>query len=302
MKDLEVLQLALMATALGAAGCDWLDSGKALEAESKSQTAAERTTRLRRACASQATYDRLKELAFDEAIRIRGGEGAVLESVATASVVRMEQPVVKSRDEELNVTVCTGRFVLELPPGVESAFNGERRLTANIEYAAQAALDGSGLVYRMNGAEPIIYRLATVGGVRTAQAAPPPVPDPSPTVSARPAAPPPASPPQPAPATPPAAPEARPTQAAARPSFDCRRAGSRSERMVCSNAALAARDRRMASQFYSALAGANSRTRRALRTSRDQFLAYRERCGSAACVAQAYQDRMDEIRDIAGGR
>ena len=242
-----------MATALGAAGCDWLDSGKALEAESKGQAAAERTARLRRACASQATYDRLKELAFDEAIRIRGGEAGALELVATASVVRMEQPVVKSRDEALNVTVCTGRFVLELPPGAESAFNGERRLTADIEYAAQAALDGSGLVYRMNGAEPIIYRLATVGGVRTAQASPTRVPAPSPP--AGPVAP--ASIEPPPTAAPRSAAEPRPRRAAARPSFDCRRAGSRSERMVCSDAALAARDRRMASQFYSALAGAD---------------------------------------------
>lgn len=299
MNDWKGLRLAVMATTLGVAGCDWLDAGKALDAENKSQAAAERSARLRRACASQATYDRLKELAFDEAIRIRGGEGGALESVATASVVRMEQPVVKSRDDALNVTVCTGRFVLELPPGAESAFNGERRLTANIEYAAQAALDGSGLVYRMNGAEPIIYRLATVGGVRSAQASAPSVPAP-------PAAPPPApvatastEPPRTAPR--PAA-EPGPAPAAARPSFNCRRAGSRSERMVCSNTALAARDRRMASQFYSALAGADSRTRRALRASRDRFLTYRERCGSAACIAQAYDDRMDEIRDIAGGR
>lgn len=299
MKDLRSVRLAVMAAALGVAGCDWLDTGQALEAESKAEVAAERTARLRRACASQATYDRLKELAFDEAIRIRGGEAGALESVATASVVRMEQPVVKSRDEALNVTVCSGRFVLELPPGAESAFNGERRLTADIEYAAQAALDGSGLVYRMNGAEPIIYRLATVGGVRSAQASRPSVPAP-------PTAPPPAplatgsaEPPRTAPR--PAA-EPRPAPAAARPSFDCRRAGSRSERMVCSDAGLAARDRRMASQFYSALAGADSRARRALRASRDRFLAYRERCGSAACVAQAYDDRMDEIRDIAGGR
>jgi len=98
------------------------------------------------------------------------------------------------------------------------------------------------------------------------------------------------------------APEARAASASARPSFNCRHARSRSERLVCSDGALAARDRRMSSQFYSALAGADPRTQRALRASRDRFLAYRNRCGSASCVAQAYEDRMDEIRDIAGGR
>jgi uncharacterized protein len=39
----------------------------------------------------------------------------------------------------------------------------------------------------------------------------------------------------------------------------------------------------------------------ALRASRDRWLAFRNRCPSASCVAQAYRDRLDEIADIAGG-
>ena len=35
---------------------------------------------------------------------------------------------------------------------------------------------------------------------------------------------------------------------------------------------------------------------------RDRFLAYRDRCPDEACVAEAYRDRMDEIRDIATDR
>jgi hypothetical protein len=213
----------------------------------------------------------------------------------------MEEPVVKSRDEELNVTVCTGTFILELPPGVENAFDGERRLTAEIEYAAQAAADASGLVYQMSGAEPIIYRLATVGGLplRTAQA---PVPMPSgapaaPRVPAEQAPPVATTPPEPRPE-----PVEPPPRTRASPSFNCNQARTRSERMVCSSPRLAARDRRMSSMFYSALADADGRTRSRLRSSRDRFLAYRERCGNEACVAQAYDDRMDEIRDIVAGR
>lgn len=294
---------ATAALALACSGCDLWSDERAPGAKSEREIAAERTERLRRACASRATYDRLKELAFDEAIRIRGGDSAALEAVATAAVVRMEEPVVKSRDEELNITVCEGRFILELPPGAESAFSGERRLSAAVEYAAQAALDGSGLVYRMTGAEPIIYRLATIGGLRTAQASQPgepsaALPTPRQPAPERAVEPPPES---PRPVSPPA-PEPRAASAPARPSFNCRHARSRSERLVCSDGALAARDRRMSSQFYSALAGADRHTQRALRASRDRFLAYRDRCGSAACVAQAYEDRMDEIRDIAERR
>lgn len=54
----------------------------------------------------------------------------------------------------------------------------------------------------------------------------------------------------------------------------------------------------MSSVFYSALADANPRTKRELRRTRDKFLAYRERCGSEACVAEAYDGRVQEIRDI----
>ena len=72
--------------------------------------------------------------------------------------------------------------------------------------------------------------------------------------------------------------------------------------MVCSNAGLAALDRQMSSHFYSALANSDPETRAQLRRSRDRFLAFRERCGSEACVAQAYRDRMDEIEDIERGR
>ena len=289
-----VLASLLLAGSLG--GCDWMSKKDPPGEKSAAELKAEQTARIRRACASEATYDRLKELAFDEAARIRRQDPRALDALAEASVVRMEQPVAKSRDEALNVTVCTGRFILELPPGAENAFDGERRLTADIEYAAQAAADGSGLVYHMEGAEPIIYRLATVGGMprpEAATAGPPTT-----------TAPPPAQPaPEVAQAAPPSPPRAAPPpRTSASPSFNCARARSRSERKVCSSPDLAERDRRMSSIYYSALAESDGATRRRLRASRDRFLRYRENCPNAACIAQGYEDRIDEIRDIAAGR
>ena len=68
--------------------------------------------------------------------------------------------------------------------------------------------------------------------------------------------------------------------------------------MVCGSSSLAARDRAMSSMFYSALSSASPRARSDLRRTRDRFLAYRDRCGSEACVAEAYEGRMREIRDI----
>ena len=111
------LMAVLMIVTLG--GCDWMNKKDPPGQKSAAEVKAELTERIRRACASEATYDRLKELAFDEAARIRRQDPRALDALAEAAVVRMEQPVAKSRDEALNVTVCTGRFILELPPGAE---------------------------------------------------------------------------------------------------------------------------------------------------------------------------------------
>jgi hypothetical protein len=322
------LPLAALLLALG--GCDWMDKKDPPDGARKAQIEAARDKQDQLACASGATYDRLKQLAFDEAMRIRNADPANLDTLATHSVVRMENPLVKARDDKLNVTVCTGRFILELPPGAERGFAGERRLTADVEYAAQSAADGSGLVYQLSGAEPIIYKLAVfdlkgnrfqapaAGNTQLAAAAPPPAPRPE----LAPPAPPPvqearataAPPPRPAvkdvrAPSPPAAPrppreaQPRPQQASgsARPSFNCRYARTRSERMVCANDRLASLDRRMSSLYYSALSETDGAGRAQLRRTRDRFLAYRDGCSSEACVADAYQGRMDEIRDIASG-
>lgn len=306
--------LLLLGLALELAACgstEPKDGAEELHAQKERALA----QRLKTACSSQATYDRLKQVAFEEAIQIRNADPVNLDILSTHSLVRVENPVVKSRDEALDVTVCSGRFVLQVPPGAERAFDGKRQFVADIEYAAQAAADGSGLVYQIKGAEPIIYRLATFdlrseayrpkAGATEVAAAEPPIPTSLPRGLASPLA-------EPRPAL-----EAKPTSAPSKaqypvpstapkragtssPSFRCRAGQSRSERMVCSSERLAALDRQMSSLFYSELGRGTERQRADLRRSRDRFLAYRERCPDESCVAQAYVDRMDEIRDIAG--
>jgi hypothetical protein len=317
-----LLLIAGTATLLG--GCDWMKKKDAPAQKTKAELASEQRDRIRKACASDATYDRLKELVFDEAARIRNSDPRNLDPLAAAAVVRMEEPVVKSRDDELNVTVCTGRFILELPPGAENAFDGKRRLDAEVEYAAQAAVDGSGLVYQMDGAEPIIYRLATFGlqGQPTRLEAggpgrlPPPPPaavpaEPTlmpPVAEAAPQTEPPPQPvrtaerrpekaraPAPAPAPTPAA------RVTVRPSFNCRHGKTRTEKMICSSPRLAAQDRAMASLYYDLMANADPATRGHLRRSRDAFLGRREQCRSESCVNSTYASRMAELRNIGRG-
>jgi uncharacterized protein YecT (DUF1311 family) len=219
----------------------------------------------------------------------------------------METPVAIGRDEVLNVTNCTGRFILELPPGAERGFGGERRLVADIAYTAHAAADGSGFVYRMSGAEPIVARLAAFDmqgrtfapPVRVAAAAPPLSAEPTTSIVAPERT---SPPPQPSPVPQPPLPPVETARGAGptgpNPSFNCRYAHSRSERIVCGDAGLARQDRSMASLYYSAMAEADARTRAELRRTRDRFIAYRERCSDPACIAEAYGGRMREIRDI----
>jgi hypothetical protein len=300
------------------------------------------------ACASTGAYDQLKGVLFADALKVRSTDPENLNTLATHSVVRMEDPVVKSRDAS-GAILCSGSFILELPPGAESAFAGQRRLTADIDYTARPAADGSGLVYQINGAERIMAQLADFN--LQGRSYLPPLEAETEFAEAMPALPPlgMGGPEEPVPeeevqratevdraeaaeraqrrdrvmrAAQEASEarrresearaernrerrtertrraEASPRRATARPSFNCRYARTRSEKMVCDSERLAARDRQMAGMFYSAMDVADRRTRRELNRTRDRFLSYRDRCRSESCVAEAYEGRMQEISDI----
>jgi len=92
------------------------------------------------------------------------------------------------------------------------------------------------------------------------------------------------------------------TGSTGRPSFDCARANTRGELAICVDPGLSALDLNMATQYRRALAAATPAQRRLLQTTRDRFLAYRDRCPNRQCFADAYVGRMSEIRDIMEGR
>ncbi|ONF97293.1 hypothetical protein SPHI_07300 [Sphingomonas jeddahensis] len=144
-----------LAVALLLGSCGKIEQDKPVET---AQTRAE-AKRHKDACASGTAYDRMKRVIFDEA-RKQSSHRTNLDTLEAFSIVRMEGPVVEGRDPTLDVTRCRGRFILDVPPGSEQALGGERRLSADIAYTAQDAADGSGLVYVVTGAEPIVSRLA----------------------------------------------------------------------------------------------------------------------------------------------
>jgi uncharacterized protein YecT (DUF1311 family) len=234
-------------------------------------------------CSTKQTYDLIKLQLFRQAADTRGSDQKEFDRLAAYSVIRMNEPRVISVDDKLGTTRCSGRLSLDLPPGV-AVVGSRRTLAAQVDYTLQPAADGSGEVVFLEKADPIIVPLATL--TRTAQApATPATPAETPVV----------------PAGGNAEPLAEQDQSEW-PSFNCRDARSRSEIAVCESRALSALDRQMASQYRRALDSASPDQRQILQRTRDEFLSFRDRCGSDECVAQTYRGRMREISDIMAGR
>ena len=241
-------------------------------------------------CAAAATYDMIKRDLFRRAAEMRGSDQAAYDKLAAFAVLRMENPVLESENSETGAINCSGTLSLDLPPGV-TVVGGRRTLTADVDYSIQPAADGSGDVVLLKNADAIVTPLATL--TRVTQPAVQPA-APAETNEATPIVP---------PATGPAAPPPAPApRASGQPSFDCGSARTSGEVAVCSDGRLAAMDARMANQYRSALADATPAQRTLLRSTRDRFLAFRDRCPDRACMASTYSGRMREIRDIMEGR
>ena len=282
-----LLLVAISLSRLGDVDRDKLDGDDLAAAESRSASSK---------CGSQKTYDLIKREIFRQAADTRGSDAAAFDRIAANAAVRMERPVLKSRDEEAGRLHCEGSLSIDLPPGL-SVVGGRSTLSSAIEYVVQPAADGSGDVVMIQGADSIIVPLATLASVRRTG-----VPTPAVPANTAPGEPNGFGPPMPPSPPPQVATPDDPVESIARPSFNCRFARTRGEIAVCRDEGLAALDREMASQYGRARAAGNPRQQAVLRATRDAFLRYRDRCASDACIAGAYRDRMREIDDIMAGR
>jgi len=235
-------------------------------------------------CSSEATYDLIKRELIRRAAEVRGEDQAELVQLAGTAVLRVENPVLESEDKDAGALNCSGTLSLDLPPGVATS-DGRRGLMADVDYTIEAGGNVS-----LRNAESIIASLATLTRVEE----PPPAPEvnevapgtegnAAASVSAT---------IQPGP----------PSNSQGRPSFDCARAETPGEIAVCSDSGLAALDVNMTTQYRRALTTASPAQTRVLQTTRDRFVAYRDRCPNRQCIANAYLGRMREIRDIVEGR
>jgi uncharacterized protein len=83
-------------------------------------------------------------------------------------------------------------------------------------------------------------------------------------------------------------------------SFDCNKASTRSEKIICSDSKLSSADERLAKVYKEALAA--SADKEALRHEQKEWLASeRDVCATVACMLDAYLARIGQLEKIPGG-
>lgn len=222
---------------------------------------------IRDLCGSESTYSGIKDLVFDEAVKAFGGQPGPLNSLRRAVSLKMEVPAVQKIDEEVMRVDCSGRAVIDLPPGVREQFDGARILEAEIEYSLQPAADSSGNVLRIEGAGGMIASL--VGAANLLQAS---------QVASQ------------------GGPQLVKTY---NPSFDCGRRLSNVERMICQSESLSNYDRALSDRYFALKRDLSSVQWQMTLNSQRAFLSERSQCADEACVRQSYVSqarRLDELQ------
>lgn len=217
-------------------------------------------------CVSAATVAQLKRMAFSAARRISSTDPVKMNDLEREASAAITMPLLQSHDATLDRTVCTGRLRIDVPVGARGIF-GHEELLADITYAMQPAADGSGLVYQVDDfgriESAIGYADLTRFNLSSSRPIPAPVPAAPPPVAARSGA-----------------------------SFDCSKARTNVELMICADPDLARMDGRMATLYASA--------RRTQPGAADVQLAWikaRNKCADEACLYQTYADRIDSLSD-----
>jgi len=92
-------------------------------------------------------------------------------------------------------------------------------------------------------------------------------------------------------------------QAKAAPSFDCAKASTRVERMICDNPRIAELDSELAAAYRIALRDAPwASANRRIREEQKAWVAERNRCRDPRCLRQSYRQRIAQLRtEVSGG-
>ena len=208
-------------------------------------------------CSSPGTYSTIKEIIFNQAVHIAGGDPVPINDLRLASSTRMDIPLVKGFDSNLKRAECSGRFIISIPATARAAFSGEQELKADITYSVQPAADGRGSVVEVYGIEYIVRNIVSANAFRSAR---------------------------------------RVEQQGGphfittfNPSFDCGPRLTNTERMICQDEELSRKDRQLSSSFKIVLAASTGTDRQLLLNYQRRALADRATCAETSCLSQWYE-------------
>ena len=237
-------------------------------------------------CSRAATLDQLRAVLLGQAQRIGGPNPAWLERQMATVPLRVDHLAVQPTGN--GTVVCSGLLTMD-------AAAASAPLVARIAYSVQPGSDARGSVSHLAGAEEVARQLVALEPVEAS--APPPT-----TVEE-------ALPPTPAarvfrkpvlhrrtrPASAPPLPVVEPpaeTIVAEPAAPRCSDRPSVAGRMVCADPALAGMDRELTERAAGIEAGGDARAIRRMDKGQAKFLARRDRCEDADCVARLYRHRL----------
>lgn len=231
-------------------------------------------------CTARAAIDAIRDQVFDAAVaKVEPKEAIKLNSLRAAVAGRLESPAVAGHDPAIKRTECRARFVFGLPPNTQKAFNDAPQLFADIAYAVQPAADKSGLVVEVTGTDSIVDSLIQ-GAKRKRTVSVAATKSPPPSLFDEELPPPPSMREFGAPI--------EPVVLDRGPSFRCTGTLSRVERTVCDDEGLSDLDRTMVDAYRSARERTPAEAKGRLEGIRLQYLARRNRCPDAPCIAATY--------------
>ena len=106
----------------------WKDENKA----SENSVADAKPADMEKWCGAQATYDAMKRELFRRAAQVRGSDDQAYTRLSDFALLRINGPVARGIDDQLNSVTCSGTAVLELPPGVQ-VVGGRRALSGEVD-------------------------------------------------------------------------------------------------------------------------------------------------------------------------
>ena len=226
------------------------------------------------ACALRSGFVFLRDLVFSSAITAAPGKSVALNRLKRAVRAEASDARATAYDPSSGRIDCAATLRLWLPAQGRAYFGGSESISAAVQFSAEPGENGEGFSVVTRGLAPLAAQI--VAAARRFPEIPDFGAEDSPTVAATPGA---------------LAVATTPPLRAAVAGFDCNRAQSRVEDMICASDALADRDRWMSQQYFARRAGLAPSQRQKLLSAQRNFLRLRDRCGTEECLVGLYLAR-----------